>query len=66
MCQRIVECGVLTGTRCAEGIMASGHVNRTNRFHEGCARWLDCWPSQIGGSFDVADSRRSNTCRRGL
>ena len=37
-----------------------------NRSHEGCARWLDCWPSQIGGSFDVADSRRSNTCRRGL
>jgi len=29
--QRIVECVVLTGTRSAEGIMASGHVNRTNR-----------------------------------
>ena len=31
MCQCIVECGLLTGTRSAEGIMASGHVNRTNR-----------------------------------
>src|SRR6266496_2183780 len=30
MCQRIVECG-LTGTRSAEGIMASGHANRANR-----------------------------------
>jgi hypothetical protein len=29
--QRIVECVLLTGTRSAEGIMASGHVNRTNR-----------------------------------
>jgi hypothetical protein len=29
--QRIVECVVLTRTRSAEGIMASGHVNRTNR-----------------------------------
>src|SRR5262249_47952325 len=31
MCHCIVECGLLTGTRSAEGIMASGHVNRTNR-----------------------------------
>src|SRR4030042_1312514 len=31
MCQCIVECGLLTGTRSAEGIMASGHVNRINR-----------------------------------
>src|SRR5512132_4311192 len=31
MCQCIVECGLLTGTRSAEGIMASGHANRTNR-----------------------------------
>ena len=27
--QSIVECGLLTGTLPAEGIMASGHVNRT-------------------------------------
>src|SRR4029078_9120332 len=31
MCQCIVECGLLTGTRSAEGIMASGHANRANR-----------------------------------
>ena len=31
LCQCIVECGLLTGTRSAEGIMASGHVNRANR-----------------------------------
>ncbi len=31
MCQRILECGLLTGTWSAEGIMASGHVNRTQR-----------------------------------
>src|SRR3990170_6486155 len=31
MCQCIVECGLLTGTRSAEGIMASGHANRINR-----------------------------------
>ena len=29
LCHRIVECVLLTGTRSAEGIMASGHVNRT-------------------------------------
>ena len=28
MCQCIIECGLLTGTRSAEGIMASGHVSR--------------------------------------
>ena len=27
----IVECVLLTGTCSAEGIMASGHVNRTQR-----------------------------------
>ncbi len=27
----IAECEFLTGTRSAEGIMASGHVNRTQR-----------------------------------
>jgi hypothetical protein len=27
----IVECVLLTGTRSAEGIMASGHVNRAQR-----------------------------------
>jgi hypothetical protein len=31
MCHRIIECELLTGTWSAEGIMASGHVNRTNR-----------------------------------
>jgi hypothetical protein len=31
MCQCITECGLLTGTRSAEGIMASGHANRINR-----------------------------------
>src|SRR5213083_2254274 len=31
LCQCIVECGLLTGTRSAEGIMASGHANRANR-----------------------------------
>jgi hypothetical protein len=29
MCQGILECEVLVGTRFAEGIMASGHVSRT-------------------------------------
>jgi hypothetical protein len=29
MGQSIVECELLTGTRSAEGIMASGHVSRT-------------------------------------
>jgi len=31
LCQRIVECVLLTGTWSAEGIMASGPVCRTNR-----------------------------------
>jgi hypothetical protein len=31
MGQSIFECVVLTGTCSAEGIMASGHVNRTDR-----------------------------------
>jgi hypothetical protein len=31
MCQSILECEVLVGTRSAEGIMASGHVNRIKR-----------------------------------
>src|SRR6476620_12669276 len=31
MCHCITECGLLTGTRSAEGIMASGHANRANR-----------------------------------
>src|SRR5882672_11122162 len=31
MCQGILECEVLVGTRSAEGIMASGHVNRIKR-----------------------------------
>src|SRR6476661_6556555 len=26
-----IECGLMTGTRSAEGIMASGHANRANR-----------------------------------
>jgi hypothetical protein len=31
MCQGILECEVLVGTRSAEGIMASGYVNRIKR-----------------------------------
>jgi hypothetical protein len=31
MCHLIIECELLTGTWSAEGIMASGHVNRVNR-----------------------------------
>jgi len=31
MRHRIIKCGLLTGTRSAEGIMASGHVNRIQR-----------------------------------
>src|SRR5258708_38247580 len=31
MCQGILECEVLVGTRSAEGSMASGHVNRIKR-----------------------------------
>ena len=31
MCQGILECEVLVGTRSAEGIMASGHVSRIKR-----------------------------------
>ena len=31
MCQGILECEVLVGTRSAEGIMASGHMNRVKR-----------------------------------
>src|SRR5260370_42234026 len=31
MCQGILECEVLVGTRSVEGIMASGHVNRIKR-----------------------------------
>src|SRR3981081_1825707 len=31
MCQGILECELLVGTRSAEGIMASGHVNRIKR-----------------------------------
>jgi hypothetical protein len=31
MCQCIFECGLMTGTRSAEGIMASGHASRANQ-----------------------------------
>jgi hypothetical protein len=31
LCHSTVECGLLTGTRSAEGIMASGHASRINR-----------------------------------
>ena len=31
MCHSILECELLVGTRSAEGIMASGHVNRIKR-----------------------------------
>jgi hypothetical protein len=36
MCQCIIECGLLTGTRSAEGIMASGHANRATGRTHGC------------------------------
>src|SRR5258708_35577001 len=36
MCQGILECEVLVGTRSAEGIMASGHVNRIKGRTHGC------------------------------
>ncbi len=52
MGQSIFECVVLTGTWSAEGIMASGHVNRTNRpntwLHRPATRREDS-PCQLGG-----------------
>src|SRR3990172_10006751 len=72
MCQCIVECGLLTGTRSAEGIMASGHVNRINRpntwLHRPTLRREDltCQPGAvhtwhfptllISGTFDTLTS----------
>ena len=51
MGQSIFECVVLTGTWSAEGIMASGHVNRTNRpntwLHRPATRREDS-PCQLG------------------
>ncbi len=47
-----------------EARLANMELNRSNqRSHEGGARRLGCRPSQTGGSFDVADSRRFDTCR---
>ena len=37
LCQRIVECGFLTGTHSAEGIMASGHASRIKGQTHGCS-----------------------------
>src|SRR5262245_35990650 len=60
MCQCIVECALLTGTRSAEGIMASGHVNRTNRpntwLHRPSLRRED-FPCQLGAvhTWHIAD-----------
>src|SRR5271163_3118728 len=71
----ILERMLLVGTRSADHIRASGHSgciamevtpSCKNRSYEGGASRLGCRPSQTGGSFDVADNRRSDTCRCGL
>src|SRR5438034_10958488 len=60
MCQCIVECGLLTGTRSAEGIMASGHANRANRpntwLHRPATRRevLTCQPGAVH-TWHIAD-----------
>src|SRR5262245_13125001 len=67
MCQCIVECALLTGTRSAEGIMASGHVNRTNRpntwlHRPACKR--EEKPCQLGGRIEM--SQCSSLSRTGF
>src|SRR3970282_991486 len=63
MCQCIVECGLLTGTRSAEGIMASGHVNRINRpntwLHRPTLRRevLPCQPGAVH-TWHICDTAR--------
>ena len=67
MGQSIVECELLTGTRSAEGIMASGLVSRTDRPNTWLLRpalrrdqSLDCRePSTHGPSAIVRDLRRT-------
>jgi hypothetical protein len=60
MCQCIFECGLLTGTRSAEGIMASGHANRANRpntwLHRPAMRRevLTCQPGAVH-TWHIAD-----------
>ena len=60
MCQCITECGLLTGTRSAEGIMASGHANRANRpntwLHRPATRRevLTCQPGAVH-TWHIAD-----------
>ena len=66
----IVERALLVGTRSADHIRASGHCGCIamevsppfeNRSYEGGASRLGCRPSRTGRSFDVSDSRRSDT-----
>jgi hypothetical protein len=62
----IVECVLLTGTRSAEGIMASGHVNRAQRPNT----WL-LRPNPAGVKKVLANPEPSThgpfeTCRRAL
>src|SRR5438876_12456100 len=65
MCQCIVECGLLTGTRSAEGIMASGHANRANRpntwLHRPATRRevLTCQPGAVH-TWHICDLQRLN------
>src|SRR6185295_7542361 len=69
MCQCIIECGLLTGTRSAEGIMASGHANRANRpntwLHRPATRRevLTCQPGAVH-TWHLADQihLRYNVC----
>src|SRR5665648_1036897 len=68
MWQCIVECGLLTGTRSAEGIMASGHANRANRpntwLHRPTLRRevLTCQPGAVH-TWHLADSLSESPAR---
>jgi hypothetical protein len=63
MCQCITECGLLTGTRSAEGIMASGHANRANRpntwLHRPMLHTREENPCQLGAvhTWHIMDAR---------
>src|SRR3989337_2147496 len=69
MCQCIVECGLLTGTRSAEGIMASGHANRANRpntwLHRPATRRevLTCQPGAVHTWHEADQGAASNEVR---
>src|SRR5258708_39063191 len=52
MCQGILECEVLVGTRSAEGIMASGYVNRIKR--------PNTWPQR-----PMLQNREESSCQTG-